>query len=102
MPSSRQRGREGRHPAVRGVCRSLAASRRRALVALPHGRRAAGACVLLSEVRRARVRRRLNRGRALAFGNHIRAGWITHATRHPCAALWRQLSAAPEQRPQLV
>jgi len=76
--------------------------RRGALVGGSDRRRAAGDRLLLFGVWRGRVRRRLSRGPASAFGDHIRAGWITHSTRHPCGALCRQFTAEPDQRPLLA
>jgi hypothetical protein len=62
---------------------------------------AAGARVLLSQVRRVGVRERLILGPAASLGDHIRAGWITHATRYPSRAL-RPFAAAPDLRSELV
>jgi hypothetical protein len=81
--------------------RGLPADEQRWRAYLTDGR-AAGARLLLRGLRRAGVPRRLSRGPAPAFGDHIRAGWIAHATRHPCGALWRQSTAGSDQSPQLV
>jgi hypothetical protein len=47
------------------------------------------------------ARERLILGPAAGLGDHIRAGWISHATRHPGHVL-RPFAAAPDLRSELV